>query len=30
LKDSSPADLLAQRVTVHEQSAWMLRVLLAD
>ena len=29
-RDEPTADLLTQRLTVHEQSAWMLRSLLAD
>lgn len=28
--DEPTADLLTQRITVHEQSAWMLRVMLED
>ena len=27
---ASPADLLTQRLTVHEQTAWMLRSLLEE
>ena len=30
VNDESTADLLTQRIAVHEKAAWMLRSLLAD
>jgi starvation-inducible DNA-binding protein len=29
-RDEPTADVLVQRLTVHEQAAWMLRAMLAD